>query len=45
MKNGDGRISLIQTIAEGGRGKALGGSARSGGDGGRSGIEDLSRVA
>jgi hypothetical protein len=24
MKNGDGRISLLQTIAEGGRGKALG---------------------
>ena len=23
MKNGDGRISLLQTIAEGGRGKAL----------------------
>jgi hypothetical protein len=32
MKNGDGRISLLQTIAEGGRGKALGGSASSGGD-------------
>jgi len=46
MKNGDGRISLLQAIAEGGRGKAgkaLASRQAAEVTGGRGGIEDLSR--
>jgi hypothetical protein len=44
MKNDDGRISLLQTIAEGGRGKALAGRQAAEVTGERGGIEDLPRA-